>query len=56
MLAIIALNVIFAVAVIGAIVGLLAHSVWTSRTAAPVQPGRARVRTQTARRLALITD
>ena len=55
MLTIILLNAVFITAVVGGIVGLLAHSIWTSRTAAPPQRGRVGVRTQPARRLASVT-
>ena len=53
---IIALNIIFAIAVVGGIVGLLAHSIWTGRPAVTEQRIRAarlaRARRQPARRLA----
>lgn len=55
MVAIIALNIVFAVVVVGSIVGLLAHSILTSRTGTPLQPERARTRRQTARRLTPVT-
>ena len=53
MVAIIALNVLFAIVVIGGVVGLLARSIWTSRaepTAALAQPQRAQARTRAVRR------
>ncbi|HWD64788.1 MAG TPA: hypothetical protein VG405_06400 [Solirubrobacteraceae bacterium] len=55
MVAIIALNALFAIIVVGGVVGLLARSIWTSRLDAPAQPGRSRAQTKTARRLAAVT-
>ena len=52
MLAIIALNIIFAAIVVGGIVGLLARSVWTSRADAAIAPAHTRAaRPVTRRRL-----
>jgi hypothetical protein len=56
MLAIIALNVIFAAIVIGGVVGLLGRSVWISRTEVAVHPARAQATRQvTRRRLVSVT-
>lgn len=58
MVAIIALNVFFAIAVVGGVVALLARSIWTSRLEVPAQmaqPARSRAHRQTARRPATVT-
>jgi hypothetical protein len=55
MLAIIALNVVFAALVVGGVVALLARSIWTSRIETSTQAGRSHAsRPVTRRQLATV--